>query len=109
MIRYGAPELVSGIGKQSKQESDTDADAAATVDATDVLLGVTYALPKIGAVCETAVVRRVDASVGVLLELTHVNELTQKKTTTLGYCHISDASDGHVEKVRISHLPHSAE
>ena len=48
----------------------------------------------LGFVCAAATVRRVDKDIGALLELEDADGLK-----TLGYCHISDASDGHVEKL----------
>ena len=45
---------------------------------------------------ETAVVRRVDTAIGVLLELKSEDENVHP---TFGYCHISDAADEHLDKL----------
>ena len=99
LIRYGAPEKsTSGVNNPRNEGTE-----GTSIDATDVLLGVSNSLPPIGYTCDQAVVRRVDASVGVLLELSYTNDSSSSKKHTqgksLGYCHISDASDGHLEKL----------
>ncbi|KAI5068389.1 hypothetical protein GOP47_0016734 [Adiantum capillus-veneris] len=49
---------------------------------------------KIGDLCEKATVRRVDITIGLLLEL------PIRDTSFAGYAHISDASDEHVEQLQ---------
>jgi len=53
-------------------------------------------MPKPGSIFETAVVRRVDTAIGVLLELKSEDENVHP---TFGYCHISDAADEHLDKL----------
>ena len=90
LIRYGAP-------RANETGVPYDADAVSSdgaPDAAAVALGPGSGLPPLGFVCEAAVVRRVDKDVGALLELDDGSG-----NRTLGYCHISDASDGRVEKI----------
>ena len=91
LIHYGAPranEAPAEGPEGAAGGSDRAPDAAA------VVLGPGSGLPRLGFVCEAATVRRVDRDVGLLLELDDGSG-----ARTLGYCHISDASDGRVEKL----------
>ena len=97
LVNYGAP--------RTHETSGVDDASHRAPDAASIVLGPDVGLPPLGFVCETAVVRRVDKDVGVLLEVessvsSHGSHGTAKKSSkTLGYCHISDASDAHVENL----------
>ena len=92
LIHYGAPRGHHEYDEQSANDASQKSTRAP--DAASVLLGPGNGLPPLGFVCAAAAVRRVDKDVGALLELEDADGLK-----TLGYCHISDASDGHVEKL----------
>ena len=92
LIHYGAPRGHHEYDEQSAKNASQKSTRAP--DAASVLLGPGNGLPPLGFVCAAAAVRRVDKDVGALLELEDADGLK-----TLGYCHISDASDGHVEKL----------
>ena len=92
LIHYGAPRGHHEYDEQSAKNASEKSTRAP--DAASVVLGPGNGLPPLGFVCAAATVRRVDKDIGALLELEDADGLK-----TLGYCHISDASDGHVEKL----------
>eukprot|EP00741_Cyanophora_paradoxa_P002551 tig00000605_g2475.t1 len=62
---------------------------------------------QVGTVIEAAIVRRVDPSVGLLMEVPRPAAGEGEPAVAHGYVHISRASDGHVEKLEKAFKPGS--